>query len=200
VFAWIATLAFNPFLLGTLVQGLIIFNYPSYEPHGWHGTLLAWAFMVVPVIWNIYARKLLVLLELIGGICHILFFICTVAILGVMAKRSSTEFVFETLTNNVSGWTNPCVAFSVGLLPMVFPISGFDGVLHMSSSPSPGVTRNADRPLRCRGKEARSQSSAQHAHDRFDQCHLCLGLHFLPSILRWRSRQSPIVADWLSNH
>jgi choline transport protein len=128
-------MAFNPFLLGTMVQGLMILNYPSYVPYGWHGTLLTWAFIIIPVLWNIYARRLLVILEFIGGVCHIFFFICTVIILSVMAKRSTTDFVFETLTHDVSGWNTPGIAFSLGLLPMIFPISAFDGILHMSLLP-----------------------------------------------------------------
>jgi hypothetical protein len=111
---------------------MIIFNYDSYVPQRWHGTLLTWAWVLIPVLWNIYARRLLVILELIGGVCHIFFFICTVIILGVMAQRSTSDFVFKTLINDVSGWTNPCAAFSIGLLSATFSISGFDGVLHMS--------------------------------------------------------------------
>jgi hypothetical protein len=51
-----------------------------------------------------------------------------------MASRSTSEFVWTTLINDVSGWENHCVAFSIGLLTVTFPISGFDGVLHMSTS------------------------------------------------------------------
>jgi choline transport protein len=133
VFAWIAACALTPFLLGTMVQGLIIFNYDTYVYERWHGSLLAWVFVLVPVLWNIYARRLLVILELIGGVCHIVFFICQVSILGVMARRSTNEFVWETLIHDVSGWENKCTAFSIGLLTVVFPLSGFDGVLHMST-------------------------------------------------------------------
>ena len=137
VIAWITACALTPFVLGTIVQGLVIFNYPSYVPHGWHGTLLTWAFILIPVIWNVYARKLLVILELIGGICHFIFFICTVIVLVVMAKRSTNEFVWTTIFNQYSGWTNKCAAFSIGLLTAAFPISGFDGILHMSQSARP---------------------------------------------------------------
>ena len=118
-----------------MVQGMIIFNDDSYVPERWHGTLLTWAFVLLPVLWNIYARRLLVILELIGGVCHIIFFICTVAVLATMAERSTAEFVFTTIVDDASGWTNPCASFSVGLLTVVFSIAGFDGVLHMSMSP-----------------------------------------------------------------
>jgi hypothetical protein len=45
---------------------------------------------VFPVICNVYGRRLLAPLEIIGGICHLLFFICTVVILLVLAPRGTT--------------------------------------------------------------------------------------------------------------
>jgi len=36
------------------------------------------------------------------------------------------------LTHDVSGWSDPAVAWGIGLLTVTFPLSGFDGVLHMS--------------------------------------------------------------------
>ena len=108
-----------------MVQGLIIFNYPdTYEPRRWHGTLLSWAFIVFPVICNVYGRRLLAPLEIIGGICHLLFFICTVVILVVMAPRSTAEFVFTNRVSDISGWTNPGVAWCIGLLSAAFPLVG----------------------------------------------------------------------------
>jgi hypothetical protein len=38
-----------------MVQGLITFNYPNYEPRLWHGTLLMWAFTAITVFWNVNA-------------------------------------------------------------------------------------------------------------------------------------------------
>jgi len=81
---------------------------------------------------NIHARKVLVALEIVGGICHFLFFICVMVTLIVLAPRSSNEFVWKTLFNESPGWTNPGAAFCVGLLSPVFVVSGFDGVIHMS--------------------------------------------------------------------
>lgn len=69
---------------------------------------------------------------MIGGICHTVFFIISVITLGVCARRSTTDFVFNTLTHDMSGWTDPAVAWGIGLLTVTFPITSFDGVLHMS--------------------------------------------------------------------
>jgi amino acid transporter len=132
VFAWITATAASPAYLASVVQGLVIFNYDSYAPQRWHTTLIMWGFIVLPVVWNLWFRRLLNTLEMIGGICHVVFFIVSVITLAILARRSTPDFVFNTLTNDLSGWTNPTVAWSIGLLTVAFPITGFDGVLHMS--------------------------------------------------------------------
>jgi choline transport protein len=73
---------------------------------------------------QIYARRILVVLEILGGIFHLIFFICVMATLIVMANRSTNEFVWATSVNNITGWTNPAAAFSIGLLSPVFVLSG----------------------------------------------------------------------------
>jgi amino acid transporter len=132
VFAWIATTASTPAFLSNIVTGLVIFNFPDYVPERWHGTLIMWGFVVVTVVFNLWFRKLINPLELFGGICHVLCFIVTLISLAVLARRSSADFVFNNLTHEAPGWTNPAAAFSIGLLTVTFPLSGFDGVLHMS--------------------------------------------------------------------
>lgn len=46
-----------------MVQGLIAFNNQDYVPQQWHGTLLMWAFIVLPVISNVCGS----LLHLLNG-------------------------------------------------------------------------------------------------------------------------------------
>ena len=123
VFAWIATTAASPAYLANIVQGLAIFNYAGYEPQRWHATLVMWGFILVPVVWNFYFRRMLNTLEMIGGVCHAVFFVVSVVVLLVLAERSSPEFVFDTLTNDLSGWTNPCVAWGIGLTTVAFPMT-----------------------------------------------------------------------------
>ncbi|KAF2092459.1 amino acid transporter [Rhizodiscina lignyota] len=132
VLAWIASCALTPFTLGTMLQGLIEFNYPDYAPKPWHGTLLMWVFIVLPVFWNFFARRLLVALEITGGIFHFIFFLATVVTLGVLVPRNSNDFVWNTSVSGLSGWNNSGVTFCLGLLSPAFAVAGFDGVLHMS--------------------------------------------------------------------
>lgn len=133
VFAWIATMSQAPFLVGGLIQGIVILNNPGYVPERWHTTLIAWAMLILPVLGNVFARKLLVKLELVAGVLNILFFFVIVIVLGAMAPRSPASFVFGTTVTGLSGWTLPGVQWCIGLLSAAFPLQGFDGVIHLSA-------------------------------------------------------------------
>lgn len=117
--------------MSNTLSGLIIFNSPDYEPKAWHSTVFLIAFLIVPLILNLYLRKIINYLETIGGIFHVVLFVAIVTTLCTLAKRSTPEFVFKTLHTD-AGWDNPGVAFSIGMLATAYPISSFDGVLHMS--------------------------------------------------------------------
>ncbi|KIW98464.1 uncharacterized protein Z519_00125 [Cladophialophora bantiana CBS 173.52] len=133
VFAWIAVCAQVCFLEGTILQGLIILNDDTYVPKLWHGTLLAWAILAFPLICNIFARRVLAQLEVLGGILHIVLFIVFVAVLASLSPRSSADFVFTDTVTNLSGYPSSGVSWCIGLLSGAFPLAGFDGVLHMSA-------------------------------------------------------------------
>lgn len=132
VFAWIAVCAQVCFLEGTILQGLIILNDDNYIPKQWHGTLLAWAILFLPIICNIFARRIMAPLEILGGILHIVLFVVFVAVLVSLSPHSSAKFVFTDTITNLSGYSSPGVSWCIGLLSAAFPLAGFDGVLHMS--------------------------------------------------------------------
>lgn len=93
-------------------------------PERWHATLLAWAYLSVPFFCNVYGRKLLKGIEIVGGIFYIIFFIVTIVTLIVMAPRNPTEFVFETSFFGQSGWENEGVQWSLGLLTITAVLIG----------------------------------------------------------------------------
>ncbi|KAL3409181.1 amino acid permease [Aspergillus fumigatus] len=136
MFSWWANVATSPYLIGTQIQALVIQNHPEYVPQPWHATLIVWAVLLIPVAVNIYARRLLSPVEVIGGIIHILFFpavLITLVVLGSrMGSRNSSEFVWTHFENSMSGWKNDGVIWSVGLLTAVYTLGGFDGVVHMA--------------------------------------------------------------------
>ena len=132
VFAWITCTAASPAYLAQGAQALIALNKASYTPRPWHTTLLTSAFVIPPVVANLWFKKLVNWMETIGAIGHGVFWVVTMITLGVAGLRSSNTFVWATLTDDLSGWTQPGIAFGIGLLPVAFPITAFDGVLHMS--------------------------------------------------------------------
>lgn len=90
--------------------------------------------MIVPFTFNLWFRKVIDAFEMIGGIMHICLFIVFLVVLIVFGPKSSPEFVFKTLTSDVSGWNNPGVSWGLGLLSMTFSVTGADSVLHMCMS------------------------------------------------------------------
>jgi hypothetical protein len=73
---------------------------------------------------QLYARRLLVVLELIGGTCHLLFFLVTVIVLGVLAPQNTNEFVWTSGSSGLSGWNAEGVTFCLGLLSPAFAVAG----------------------------------------------------------------------------
>ncbi|PLN76946.1 GABA permease [Aspergillus taichungensis] len=132
VFAWGALVTIAPFFIGTQIQGMVMLEHPEYESQRWHGTLLMWAVLLIPIIINIFARRLLPLIEICVGVMHVVFLPVAIAIFVIMAPRNPNAFVWETFVSGLSGWENPGVVFSIGLLGVITPFSGIDGVIHMS--------------------------------------------------------------------
>jgi choline transport protein len=112
------------FLIGTQIQGLIIFNNPDYVPQKYQGTLLGWAVLAIPVACNIISTKILEPLEIIGGICNIVFFVVIMLTLVILSPRSPASFVFETTISGLSGWESVGIQWCMGLLPAAFALSG----------------------------------------------------------------------------
>lgn len=93
-----------------------------------------WALLAGALFCNLFLRRILNVMETLGGVLHIIFFVVVVAILTTMGRRSTTGFVFNTLTSDLSGWNNPGICFNAGMLSVLLPLSGADSVLHMSKS------------------------------------------------------------------
>lgn len=123
VFAWQATATSVVYLAATQIQGLMILNYPGYHAERWHGTLLMWAIISLMLIINIWGIRLLPMVELIGGICHIVFFIMILITLVVLSPRQPASFVFTEFINS-SGWSSDTVSWCIGLLTVVYSLVG----------------------------------------------------------------------------
>lgn len=130
-FAWMVGGAGIMSILASNLQGMILFLDPTYEAQPYHSTLLMWGLMLIALIFNFFLRSILNAFETIGGIFHVLFYIAVITILATLGERNSAKYVFTTLTTGVSGWKDPGVCWSLGLLSALAPLCGFDSVLHM---------------------------------------------------------------------
>jgi hypothetical protein len=72
----------------------------------------------------------LVALELVGGTCHLLFFVVTVIVLAVLAPRSTSSFVWASPAVGQAGWTDPGITFCLGLLSPAFAVAGTHLFVH----------------------------------------------------------------------
>lgn len=67
---WQAGLLSVGFVVGTVIQGLIVLNNPSYVFERWHGTLLVWAITGFCVIFNTLLAKRLPAIEGVVLVIH----------------------------------------------------------------------------------------------------------------------------------
>lgn len=63
------------------------------------------------------------MIELIGGICHVVFYVMVLVTLVVLAPRSSASFVFTEFVNG-GQWASDGVSWCVGLLTVVYCFVG----------------------------------------------------------------------------
>ncbi|KAB8207957.1 Amino acid permease [Aspergillus parasiticus SU-1] len=132
VFSWSALVCIAPYFIGTQIQGLVVLAHPDYELVRWRGTLLMWAVAIIPILINIFARRVLGGIEVAAGIMHVVFLPVTIAVFVILAPRNPDSFVWDTFVGGLSGWKDSGVVYSVGLLGVITPLAGLDGVIHMA--------------------------------------------------------------------
>ena len=120
---WQTSVASEGYLSGTLIQGIIIVNYPQYSPQRWQGTLLLWAIILVAVLINTVISSLLPMLEGLILIIHVLGFFAIMIPLVYMSSHSSASSVFTSFVNE-GGWSSQGLSFWVGIIGSVFAFLG----------------------------------------------------------------------------
>ncbi|KAF1992509.1 amino acid transporter [Aulographum hederae CBS 113979] len=131
VFAWQATITSLTFVLAAQIQGLVVLNWPTYIFERWHTTLMMWLLLLITYIINVWGIRIIPATELFAGICHVLIFLALFVTMLVLGRNASPSFVFTSYINT-TGWSNPVVAWFIGLTPCVWCIIGFDGAIHLS--------------------------------------------------------------------
>lgn len=112
-------------MTGTLVQGLLILNYPSYNYQTWHGTLLFYAVLAFALFVNTYLGRLLPQMEPMMLFLHVVAFFGILIILAYIAPHQSANEVFTTFLN-LGDWSTTALSFFVGLITAM---NSFPGTL-----------------------------------------------------------------------
>lgn len=131
VLGWQTGLASLTFLVGTMIQGLLILNDPNYIPENWQGTLLVIAVTAFCILFNTYLAQKLPTVESMVLVVHVLGFFAVLIPLWILAPRGSPSIVFTQFLN-FGGWSTTGVSFMVGLLSPVYTLIGADSAAHMS--------------------------------------------------------------------
>lgn len=121
--AWMATLATGCIFVGTMLQGIIILNYPDYDAKPYHGAILAWAILVVAIIINTLIAGLLPFLEGLVLFLHILEFIAIMTALVYLSPHGKSSDVFFRTLNEGNGPTQG-LSYRVGFIGNVATFVG----------------------------------------------------------------------------
>ncbi|MCJ1302732.1 hypothetical protein MMC08_005536 [Hypocenomyce scalaris] len=128
---WQAAIVSIAFLAGTIVQGLLVLNDPTYIYERWHGTLLVVAISTFSILFNTFLAKKLPIVEGIVLVLHIFGLFVIIIPLWVLAPRNSAKAVF-TEFSNAGGWSDTGTSVMIGLLSPIVSMLGFDCAVHMS--------------------------------------------------------------------
>lgn len=127
VLGWQSGIAATAFLAGTILQGLLVLNYPSYSYDRWQGTLLVIAITLFSLLFNVLLGRRLALAETITLFLHVLGFIAILATLWALVPKSdvyNTSSVVFTQFTDGGGWGNTGLSCLIGMLSPVVAFLG----------------------------------------------------------------------------
>lgn len=165
VCAWQADAAAIFYLGGTIIQGLVVLNYPDYGFQRWHGTLILWGVVVISVTFNTILARSLPWVE--GSILaiHCVGFVVVLVPLVYLGPHGSAQDVFVqylTLGNYSAG-----LSWFVGLITTVFAFLGAAVLERWICS----TLLTASRCRWCNPHERRSPASKDSCSEKLDsQC------------------------------
>jgi len=131
VITWQSFVAAGSYVSGTLVQGLLILNYPTYNYQRWHGTLLFYAALAFALVVNTYMGRFLPQIESLMLLFHVLGCFGLLIPLIYLAPHQPAEVVFTNFQNG-GGWSTSALSFFVGLITSSNSFTGEHNVWYIS--------------------------------------------------------------------
>ncbi|KAA6408204.1 MAG: amino acid transporter [Lasallia pustulata] len=129
--SWQAGQASGPFLVGTLIQGILVVNDPTYSPTNWQGTLFVFAIVVLIYFLNVWGANAMPMINNIFLIVHIFGFLAIVVTLWVLSPRNTGHVVFTQFVNG-GGWSSMGLALMVGQISAIYACICSDSAAHIS--------------------------------------------------------------------
>ncbi|KAK5692864.1 hypothetical protein LTR97_010340 [Elasticomyces elasticus] len=127
---WQLTTASPAFLAATIVQALLVLNYPTtYTFQRWHGTLIYLLITWMGAVVNVGFARWLPRLE---GFLYVgRFFAILIPLVYLAPEQNTASFVW-TSTADADAWPNYGIAFCIGVTTSTFPFVGYDAASHMA--------------------------------------------------------------------
>lgn len=129
---WQAVTASAAYLIGSLLQSVIVMIRPDYLPKAYQTMLFFWAILAFAVIINTVASKTLANFEGVILILHIFGFLAILIPLVYLSPHGDAS-IFTTFVNE-GGWATQGLSFMVGLPASVFSLIGADSAVHVRCS------------------------------------------------------------------
>lgn len=131
------------FMVGSVIQGLIVLNVKDYVWHSYHGTLLTIAVIAFSIVFNTSLATRLPLIEGIVLILHLVGFFAIIIPLWVLAPRAKPSAALLQFSNN-GGWSSTGLSAMIGLTSPVSVMIGYDCSVHMCKAISTGIVASAN--------------------------------------------------------
>lgn len=126
---WQAVTASAAYLIGTLLQSVILMKKSDYVPKPWQSMLFLWAILAFAVVINTVASKTLAHFEGVILVLHILGIFAVLIPLVYLSPHGDTS-LFTTFVNE-GGWSSQGLSFMIGLPTSVFSLIGADSAVHV---------------------------------------------------------------------
>jgi choline transport protein len=101
---WQIGVTIGAFVSGTILQGLVILSYPTYNPQRWHGTLMAIMVTFITAGFNMFLANWFPFVEGIILFLHFAGWLAMLIPLWVLAPKDTNAQVWNSFLD--SGWRN----------------------------------------------------------------------------------------------
>ncbi|KAI7717591.1 amino acid transporter-like protein [Hortaea werneckii] len=134
---WLISLGWQTFLCGvsfqvaSLVLGLAVLGNAGYNMQSWHTTLLTIGIAGSCSLFNVSFADRLPLVETVILVLHVLGVFAICIPLWILAPKSSASETIVNFTSN-GGWQDLRLASTIGVVPMIGMLIGYDCCVHMS--------------------------------------------------------------------